>query len=469
MSAGNRAIQAALEGEAEEARFARDFAKARRWYRASTLDVFDRQAAGGAAWVAPARVALEAAVRDWMEEPRRSGDEPMIIWREAQRAIQLGCGDALVLYVHAQNLAVLEKNNTSQIAQAARAAAKAMENSAYPPVRKFYAAMRGAEHVAAALAKSEQDKSEVARFVERGQGLFGQVIADPELPRIQLIDMFKMIGDVSLTIYGDRRKLTAPMFDAASASKIDRSSLLTVQGVFNIGYAWDARGTGMASTITPDMDKAMTQRVEKAQKALEEAWNLDPSNSYAAAAMIEVELLQGKGRGRMELWYQRAMAANPDNIEACRHKLNYLQPKWYGSVEDMVSFGRQCAATGNWEAGLPMILVDAHRDAAHYTEGGYSSRLKTIYLRSDAAVWHDIDSVLSQAMERGPRSDFRKLRFAQLAAWSHHWAEADRLFREVGDLYDPRVYSTQKKENEDRAAAAAHVHGGAASEPAEGL
>jgi hypothetical protein len=73
------------------------------------------------------------------------------------------------------------------------------------------------------------------------------------------------------------------------------------------------------------------------------AWQLNPEDSRIADKMLEVELGQGEGRDRLELWFDRAMALNTNDYKACSTKLNYLMPKWYGSTKDMLQFGPECA------------------------------------------------------------------------------------------------------------------------------
>jgi len=38
----------------------------------------------------------------------------------------------------------------------------------------------------------------------------------------------------------------------------------------------------------------------------------------------------------------RAMKLDTNSYAACRSKIYYLEPKWHGSPEEMIAFGRQC-------------------------------------------------------------------------------------------------------------------------------
>jgi hypothetical protein len=51
----------------------------------------------------------------------------------------------------------------------------------------------------------------------------------------------------------------------------------------------------------------MKDRLNIAAGALEEAWQLDPKDARICQEMMRVELGQGKGRARLETWFQRGM------------------------------------------------------------------------------------------------------------------------------------------------------------------
>jgi hypothetical protein len=68
-----------------------------------------------------------------------------------------------------------------------------------------------------------------------------------------------------------------------------------------------------------------------AEKALEKAWTLNPKNEQIALKMMTVELGQGKGRQRMEVWFDRAMKLNTNSYAACNARAS-------GRVQGMVKF-----------------------------------------------------------------------------------------------------------------------------------
>jgi hypothetical protein len=171
--------------------------------------------------------------------------------------------------------------------------------------------------------------------------------------------------------------------------------------------------------------------------------------------MIRVELGQGQGRDRMELWFHRAMQANPDNYDACSRKLYYLEPKWYGDAEQMLAFGRECEAGGNWNAGIPYILMKAHLDLAHYTDAGWQPRPQADYFQANPSAWDDIVRIDTRDHNYSPRCIRKELEFARAACLTGHWKEADDAFQKVGPAGDSRVYTGSEQKHD---AAKAHEH-----------
>jgi hypothetical protein len=168
----------------------------------------------------------------------------------------------------------------------------------------------------------------------------------------------------------------------------------TVEGRFLVDWAWDARGGGTADTVTADGWRLFRDRLGAAEAALRAAWEAAPDRPEPAVAMLRVCRGLGADRGTMEGWFRRAMTADPDCRAACRAKLLYLAPKWGGRRADMVAFGRQCARTGNWHAGLPFLLYDA------YGDGDYTRPDDPAFAAAEA--WADVREVFEPRLVAVP-------------------------------------------------------------------
>ena len=139
----------------------------------------------------------------------------------------------------------------------------------------------------------------------------------------------------------------------------DAETSWLLKGEGNIDLAWQARGGGYANTVNDEGWKLFKKYLAIADEALGRAWNIDPKDPRIAVKMMWVELGQGTGRDRMELWFRRAMELDPNDYDACSAKCLYLEPKWYGSIDEMLAFGRACVTNKLWGGRVPLMLVDA--------------------------------------------------------------------------------------------------------------
>jgi hypothetical protein len=227
--------------------------------------------------------------------------------------------------------------------------------------------------------------------------------------------------------------------------------VLGVKGRCNVTMAWEARGNGYANTVTPQAEALFAQRLATAEDALTKAWQLDPTDPAPPTDMLTVELGQGKSNAVMELWFARAMKANPDNEEACERKLLYLQPKWYGSPREMIAFGRQCLNEGNFFANIPLVLVDAHIALADM-----SGNPPAYY--SQPAVWADINQCYHRYLTRYPWHADKRSWYAFLACNAGKWDIAQKQFDTLGSAVDLAPFGTQARLDQFKALVKAEVN-----------
>jgi len=198
----------------------------------------------------------------------------------------------------------------------------------------------------------------------------------------------------------------------------NEATSLLIKGRFNIKYAWQARGTDWADKVSDEGWKLLKERLSVAEEALDQAWKLNPKDEQIALQMMALELGQGKGRQRMELWFDRAMKLNTNSYAACNSKCYYLEPKWYGSPQEMLKFGRECLESKIWGGRVPLILVEVHYSLAQYLKG---DERKKYWKRPD--VWKDIKASYDLFLERHPAAEDYRNYYARYAYWGEQWDE----------------------------------------------
>jgi hypothetical protein len=168
--------------------------------------------------------------------------------------------------------------------------------------------------------------------------------------------------------------------------------------------------------------------------------------------MMTIALGQGQGRERMELWFDRAMKLDPNNTDACNSKLWYLEPKWYGSVEDMLAFGRECVHNTKWGGRVPLILVDAH--IAIRNEFIPDTERSAYWSRPE--VWADLKSAHTRFFELYPDASGWYPNYAWYAYQAGDWSAFNEMVPKLGPAnYD--FFGGETNFNQMVAVAKAHA------------
>jgi hypothetical protein len=426
---------------ARDNRAPRAWAPADAWWKATTIEAFDRVTAGKT-WPSARRAVVEFGC-DLSGDPPRTGDEADDALEAARLAVgEYECDDPLVRFIHARYLLTRSENQTDH-RDGAASMLKAVDgfrtNTAYPVYIRCLAILEAAEVVTRyATGVTRAPKSKAIEFANEGIALLPAVGAEKGMPTFAIQQLIEQAGHASKIVRRDRMEVIEQLLGAMEKSDYPKSEILTGRGETLVSYAWDARGGGYANTVTEDGWRSFRERLGKARAALTEACDADPKNSHAAAVMITCCMGESADRDEMEKWFKRAMAANPGNYNACNRKMLFLEPKWGGSVEAMLGFGRELPAMAAEPRALrvPLNLVDAH-----WTLAGGRSGPNPAYFQTMEGAWDDVQKVYEKYLAQVPEARYHRTRYAVIAAWAGQWAIADAQFTKLGEGYSRKVTS----------------------------
>lgn len=128
--------------------------------------------------------------------------------------------------------------------------------------------------------------------------------------------------------------------------------------------AWKARGTGWSNTVTREGWLGFSKNLAFARENLTRSWELNPKDPAAASEMIAVAMGDGGSKVDMRRWFDRAVAAQMDFEQAYKSFTWGLRPRWHGSHEEMLEFGRECVATNRFDTVVPYHYVNIVREIA---------------------------------------------------------------------------------------------------------
>ncbi len=394
-----------------------------------------------------ARQALEAYVR-LLERPDENGDDWVDAWKHADQALKHGCNDPLVCFVFARlSRHECQTPNKARVDKAYKDAVEGMREPGYSATLRARVFLRAGENAAVIVTVTPGTRVVTLAARQSAPVLFDQALAlVPEAARecrgdpIRVSAGHRLLAALAdgMASVDDRRvareKIMAKLDEEKDKNKT-AADLLTGH-VFN-HMAWATRGRASAAALKNETWDAFESYLTQAANFVERAWQADPDSADAARLMIDVECGQGKGRERMEMWFERAMRLDGDDYEACLLKLTYLEPGWYGSAADMLAFGRECLRTGNWEGRLPFVLAEAHQRLAG-VEWSEPRRERPGNRRPDRSyfaqprVWDDLRAVYEPYLAKHPDARYERSVYARMAALGGHYTEAVRLFKELG-------------------------------------
>ncbi len=382
-------------------------------------------------WDEPAQRALTEFARVRAGCLATNENSADIIASNCTTAVDAGCDDPLVKYLFIR-YSLSQTNNAKVFTEAYCQVAKDIQDSAYPPVRKFYAAARALDQILYTYGTNTSSQSawgEMTPFI--GPNVQA-ALSDKTMPAREAYEIAKQaLQLVSGDTKGYEQAYNCVEQPLTNNWPDDYTTPL-LKGTAYIQLAWLARGNGYANTVSEQGWKLFNERLATAQAALEHAWELNPKDPEIAHQMMTVMLGQGGERAQMELWFNRAMALNPDDYEACSKKLYYLEPKWYGSEDDLLTFGWECSESKAWGGKVPLILLDAHEAIYRYLNDSE----KTNYWKQPD-VWLDIQSAFDRFFTLNPDATGWYHNYAWYAYHCERWQKLNQLIPKL----DPVNYS----------------------------
>ena len=397
------------------------------WNYKTLVEPYEKAGHTSPKWDEPAKHALAEFARVRALCVASNEAWGMIIATNCTAAVNAGCDDPMIRYLYIR-FPMNPTNSAMAFTDAFCQTAKDMQKSTYPPVRKFYAATRALNQIFYTYGTNASRQPVWGEITPLASQSVVAALNDKTMPAREAYEIAKETlywagGDTNnyQQTYGCIEK---PLVE----NWPDDYTIWLLKGTAYIQMAWHARGSGWAYTVSDKGWEHFSERLATAQEALEHAWKLNPKDPEIAHQMITVMLGQGGGRNRMELWFDRAMALDPNDYNACSKKLYYLEPKWYGSREAMLDFGRECVQNTNWCGRVPLILVDAHWNYCH----GYIDKSERTNYWKQPGVWPDIKSAYDRFFQLNPNAAGFREYYAWYAYQAGQWDVLNELIPKLG-------------------------------------
>jgi hypothetical protein len=400
------------------------------WNLKTTVGAYDKVGVKSAQWDEPARKCLTAFAHSRSAEPGSSEPWPKIISTNAAAAVDAGCTDPMVNYLFIR-FAMPSITTKEDLFKSYYATAQAMNGSSYPAVRKYYATARAMDQYYRTHGTNATDEAR-GQIFELMNYLLADVsaaMADKTIPSEETSQISEQALHLSSGDSGNEDLVYQAIEQPLMKNRSDDYLPWYLKGNHDIDMAWSARGNGYADTVTREGWIVFQKNLALARADLEHAWKLNSKQSKIAIAMMTVVLGDGGDRKQLELWFNRAMEVDTNSYAACQKKMYFLEPKWYGSDEEELAFGRECVQSTKWGGRVPLILVLAH----DYIDSRLEGDAKADYWKRPE-VWADIQSAYDRFFELNPDETGYYQNYARIAYRAEQWGKLNELIPKFGKV-----------------------------------
>ncbi len=402
------------------------------WHHRMYVESYRRYGIRDDRWDAYAETALALDASDLSG---RTNVAQEIIRDAYATAMTAGCPDPLVIYRHLRAKEESEELERTDRRISYSEAAVALAQSRYPAFVKCWCFVRAANaqpppHGGLSITQ----RGNMALLLDAVLDLVPVLLADRDMPALEIGALIDYYSKTYRKRYGDREtgyeRIFEAFYDHAPENKL---LMLTLRANFFRSYAWEARGHRFSYAVVDDNWELYGDRLQEALDVLLEIWDLNPHDADVAAQIQQ--LYAQRCDPEAEKWYERALAIDPAHYRARSIKMHFLQPKWCGSRDELIAFGRQCYASAAWEQRVPFLLVGAHEKVA----ASLPRESRREYF-SQTNVWADLYSVYAPYLQRYPDSHWDRSRLAFLAKECGQWKTAEEQVRLLGTNVRVRAF-----------------------------
>jgi hypothetical protein len=309
-----------------------------------------------------------------------------------------------------------------------REAATSLDASKYSPFLKARAHVDTAEAmITNARAKRSTDAGGIPDQIESARDLLPAIAADKEMPQFLAVDLAGSILDLDRDLRKDRKESfddIAAVFAKARPSGDVIQSLLKAR--FLVDYAWDARGGKDSAHTTDTAQSVFASRLQAAEQETAKALALDPISPVIAQLMLWIELGEGDGRERMESWFQYGIAVDPGSYGLYAQKLRYLEPQWYGSVEEIAKYGEALLEGKKWNLKVPFVLAAAYFQLSQRYEDPAE------FYQETPDRCRDIRSIYDGYLKLYPDASYERSAYALALYYCGDYPASNQQFKTLG-------------------------------------
>ena len=403
------------------------------WHVATYTTNYEKYGHRSAAWDDQVKEMLADYAVFRREHTDRAFKDTLL--EKVNHVIALGCKDPRVICI--KGILMYNHKNALEAAPYLKEGLALIEKSDYPRRYVFFAA----SHLASIYGDLKGDDNPWRTYNRAKMKYMGQAAADEDYgnghQRYYVEDFLNSAFDYNGCALKEDAEIC--FAEIAALENIDPWIAHVTSGVYHVAKGWRHRGSGYAASVTQEGWDKFEEQLDLARTALSAAHDLHPEYPEAATHMIRVAMAK-PGDVDLKEWFNRAVNAHFDYIPAYDNLMWALRPRWRGSRQEMLKFGIACLNTRRYDTRVPSQFL-----VSLYQIGDESSNWRAPY------QWPGIYDLIQQYFDgilnepRNREYDAENKSFYAVVAWAAgHYADADRLIKDLGDSFDDQAYSYLK-------------------------
>lgn len=214
------------------------------------------------------------------------------------------------------------------------------------------------------------------------------------------------------------------LLDKWCAKTPSHHSSFIFRGYYYVSEAWRNRGSGLAYTVSDEGWEAFRKNLILAEKDLEKAYSMNPDDPNSAAFMITVCMGQARDEEEMNIWFYRAIKADPIGNNAYIRKHTFLEPKWHGTEKKYKKFAEYCYKKTQRNGVIHEGMLD------YIIEGSSGvTDIKKYY--GDPHIKNIINDIIKKTYEDFPDSILIRSKLAKIENQMKNYEKAVEFYSQI--------------------------------------
>jgi Tfp pilus assembly protein PilF len=157
---------------------------------------------------------------------------------------------------------------------------------------------------------------------------------------------------------------TTEAIDAWLAQSPHSAHAHAAAAIHHASVAWGYRGSAFYKDIPPENIAKMKAEVALAEKASQQAIEVDPRSLPAYAVLVDVAMIGGSAEAAAQA-FEAGLRQRPDSYHLRLKRMLARQPKWGGSQAELDALAEQAQRYAASNPRLPALLTEAKANRAY--------------------------------------------------------------------------------------------------------